>query len=344
MARIRTIKPGFFRHADLYDAEVETGLPLRIAFAGLWCCADREGRFRWNPRELKLDALPHDAVDFARVLDALTTRGFIVRYETPSGVFGAIPSWSKHQVINNREAASELPPPPSSEGEIKQNQTVANASSTRAPRVEHANAKPLCPAQGEGEQEGEGNRKGREKICAEPLTRSPPKPPPKPVSPPFIELETNENEVFHLVTEAEVEQFAALYPAVDVRQQLRAIKGWLINNRAKRKTRSGMPRFINSWLSREQDKGQNYGAATSRLIRGAPANRSFADTLASLDGEGAEELAGGVGYGDPEPHHRRNPLVDRSGAIEVRSDPDEEGLPGRAQAIRAGSAAGEHEP
>jgi hypothetical protein len=64
MARIRTIKPEFFRHADLYEAEKETGLPLRLAFAGLWTAADREGRFKWRPRELKLDCLPHDEVDF----------------------------------------------------------------------------------------------------------------------------------------------------------------------------------------------------------------------------------------------------------------------------------------
>jgi hypothetical protein len=34
MARIRTIKPEFFRHGGLFDAEIETGLPLRVAFAG----------------------------------------------------------------------------------------------------------------------------------------------------------------------------------------------------------------------------------------------------------------------------------------------------------------------
>ena len=33
MARIRTIKPDFFRHYDLYQAEKETGLPVRLAFA-----------------------------------------------------------------------------------------------------------------------------------------------------------------------------------------------------------------------------------------------------------------------------------------------------------------------
>lgn len=146
MARIRTIKPEFFRHADLYEAERETGLPLRIAFAGLWTAADRAGRFKWKPRELKLDCLPHDEVDFSRVLDALTTRGWIVRYMANGVEYGAIPTWKTHQIINNREKASEIPEP---------NETN---ELTRAPRVPDATTTPLVQDQGEGKgKEGEGN-------------------------------------------------------------------------------------------------------------------------------------------------------------------------------------------
>ena len=34
--RIRTIKPEFFTHEILYEAEIRFKLPLRVAFAGLW--------------------------------------------------------------------------------------------------------------------------------------------------------------------------------------------------------------------------------------------------------------------------------------------------------------------
>lgn len=147
MARIRTIKPAFFRHEELYDAEVETSLPLRVAFAGLWTVADREGRFEWRPRELKLDCLPYDKVDFSRVLDALTTRGFIVKYASGDREYGAIPSFKSHQIVNNRELASVLPEPPE----------VPNTSitSTREPRVVDAKATPLKQGQAEQEQEQE---------------------------------------------------------------------------------------------------------------------------------------------------------------------------------------------
>ncbi len=111
MARIRTIKPEFFRHEALFETEKEYQLPLRIAFSGLFTCCDREGRFRWRPRQLKLDILPYDEVDFSRVLDVLATRGFIVKYEVNNEIYGCIPSWNKHQQINHKEAASQLPSP-----------------------------------------------------------------------------------------------------------------------------------------------------------------------------------------------------------------------------------------
>lgn len=152
--RIRTIKPEFFLHEDLFTAEKETKMPLRLAFAGLWCAADREGRFKWEPRRLGIQILPYDEVDFSRVLDALATRGFIVSYASTTGVFGFIPSFLRHQVINNRERSSDLPDPL----ECTQNECI-DASFTRDPREEHA-----CKAEGKGK---EGNKEGKGKPLVE---------------------------------------------------------------------------------------------------------------------------------------------------------------------------------
>ncbi len=152
--RIRTIKPEFFLHDGLFDAEVETGLPLRIAFAGLWCAADREGRFRWEPRRLKMQILPYDEVDFSRVLHALTTRGFLVMYRVNDACLGWIPGFSRHQIINNRERESELPEfTPESAMEAE-----SDACPTRAPRVPHAGKAEGKGREGNKEQGKEGNR------------------------------------------------------------------------------------------------------------------------------------------------------------------------------------------
>jgi hypothetical protein len=74
-----------------------------------------------------------------------------------------------------------------------------------------------------------------------------------PETPAVISLPLNDGTEFG-VTDSMVNEFTNLYPAVDVMQELRNMRGWLINNPKNRKTFGGIRRFINSWLSREQDK------------------------------------------------------------------------------------------
>lgn len=58
----------------------------------------------------------------------------------------------------------------------------------------------------------------------------------------------------YAISAYEVENYKALYPAVDVEQQIRAMRGWLDANPKNRKTKSGIKRFINSWLTKEQNR------------------------------------------------------------------------------------------
>lgn len=148
MARIRTIKPEAFQHEDLWDLGEETGLPIFQAFVGLFCQADREGRFEWRPRRLKAAILPYWDGDFSRVLDALTTRGFLVRYASGRVEIGCIPTFTDHQVVNARERKSKLPPPPENV-QKSDTSTRADACPTRAD---------ASPKEGKGREQGrEGN-------------------------------------------------------------------------------------------------------------------------------------------------------------------------------------------
>ncbi len=65
------------------------------------------------------------------------------------------------------------------------------------------------------------------------------------------------------VTEETAAELAGLYPAVDVPQQLRNMRGWLLANPKNRKTKSGIMRFVNSWLSREQNQARPGGQKTA---------------------------------------------------------------------------------
>jgi len=123
----------------------------------LFTACDREGRFKWKPRALKLDVLPYDQIDFSRVLDALLTHGFIVKYEYEGNEFGCIPTWSQHQVINNRESTSLLPSPEES------------TTCTHKARVDDASVTPLMRTQGEGKgREGERKRNKESSLVTRP--------------------------------------------------------------------------------------------------------------------------------------------------------------------------------
>lgn len=61
-----------------------------------------------------------------------------------------------------------------------------------------------------------------------------------------------------------VAELSGLYPAVDVAQQLRNMRGWLLANPKNRKTKAGIMRFVNSWLSREQNSARPEKAANQK--------------------------------------------------------------------------------
>ena len=107
--------------------------------------------------------------------------------------------------------------------------------------------KQMSNSKSESISESESVSESNPNVCAEPRGGSTPE------APPVILLPLNDGSDFG-VTDQMLSEFSGLYPAVDVMQELRNMRGWLLNNVKNRKTRSGICRFINSWLSREQDR------------------------------------------------------------------------------------------
>lgn len=83
------------------------------------------------------------------------------------------------------------------------------------------------------------------------------------------------------ITEGMVREWGALYPAVDIMQDLRGMKGWLDANPGKRKTRRGILRFITGWLARTQDRGGNRPQDARRQGTG----NVFADLALEMEGD-----------------------------------------------------------
>ena len=55
--------------------------------------------------------------------------------------------------------------------------------------------------------------------------------------------------------DTDIIQWQKTYVLVDVFLELAKMESWLDANPAKRKTKKGIKRFVNSWLSRAQDQG-----------------------------------------------------------------------------------------
>lgn len=72
----------------------------------------------------------------------------------------------------------------------------------------------------------------------------------------------------------DIDKWSSAYPAVDVMAQLRRMDAWLASNPKRRKTKNGVKRFINRWLSDEQDKG---GVYRGNHARQSPAPQGYSN-------------------------------------------------------------------
>jgi len=84
----------------------------------------------------------------------------------------------------------------------------------------------------------------------------------------FLLFPLNKAGEFYAVKNDYIAEMSSLYPAVNVEQELRSMRAWLINNPSKRKTKSGITSFINRWLSKAQNDGQQKSPETVRSGQG----------------------------------------------------------------------------
>ncbi|MEN6423298.1 MAG: hypothetical protein ABFD76_15265 [Smithella sp.] len=114
MARIRALKPDFFKDEDLATLPFEA----RLLYQGLWCFADKSGRLEDRPKYLKAEIFPYDKIDIEKYLNMLCEpkiqdrpdKVFIRRYTINNRNYIDIPEFLKHQSPHNTEKESLLPP------------------------------------------------------------------------------------------------------------------------------------------------------------------------------------------------------------------------------------------
>ena len=214
-----------------------------VCFYRLMVTVDDNGCYYANPQILKSDLFPTKddltKAAIAEALDKLESVGLIRRYEVEGKSYLFLCTWAEHQRIRNK--TKHFPDPPETScgesrriaancGELPQNAALIQES--KNPRIQESNTDSSEPPEATHE--------------------------PEPAEPAVYQIILNDKSYFG-VTRAMIDEFQALYPAVDVEQEIRNMIGWSSSNPTKRKTLKGIRRFINNWLAREQDSGRGKG-------------------------------------------------------------------------------------
>ena len=151
MARIRYLKPDFFKDEHIKDLPYEA----RLFYQGLWVQADKEGRGEDRPVRLKTEIMPYDGINPEKLMEMLahpkkdSKRPYIVRYEVGGEKYYQILHWHKHQKPHHTERDSEIPPPPK--------EAFNRYLTVKEPLL---NSKELLQVHGDGDGDGKGNGDG----------------------------------------------------------------------------------------------------------------------------------------------------------------------------------------
>lgn len=170
---------------------------------------------------------------FYRHINALVAAGVVVKYQTngEGGKFGRTVYRLTHEVEIN-----DFP------NTVKSNYPFTQNEDTDIPITEHRETN----INNTNINNINNNKKT---ICPEP-EKLPPDP--SDILLPLVDKST------YNVPLSKIDMWVKAYPAVDIRQELSKMIAWLESNPGRKKTRRGITRFIDSWLSREQDKGGRY--------------------------------------------------------------------------------------
>ena len=173
----------------------------------------------------------------------LQNEGLVKIYRVGEEMYFCFPSWEKHQRIQAKR--SLYPEPPSSEDcDGFDNSTVTHGDQPPEVEVEEeieytSTIVDVCAELKKDKQATDENEQA------------------------IFEIPTNTGEGYPFF-QSDIDFYKSLYPSVDIAQEMRKMVGWSNANPTKRKTKGGMKRFVNAWLSREQDKYKSTTAPAAK--------------------------------------------------------------------------------
>ena len=216
-----------------------------VMFYRLIVTVDDYGIYPANPVMLSHILFPmKENVTSGMIKDALThyvELGLIDIYDVENkGIFLRLVTWGNHQRLHE----SKHKFPVMDEGEIINDEILCG------------NFPKVSASSGKVEKKSEKSRlkPSRNQVEVETNSSSCSEVSETPTEPPVISIPLNDGSEYGVTTD-EINKYSELYPAVDVMQELRSMVGWSDANPSRRKTKSGVKKFINAWLSKAQNQG-----------------------------------------------------------------------------------------
>ncbi len=249
MARIRTIKPQFFRNEQL----AECSPMARLMFIGLWTIADKEGRLEDRPKRIKAELFPFDDCDGRSLLDELSNQSLITRYEVAGNLCIQIPNFTKHQRPHPKEVASNIPPVPlnytASREKVCIDQPFPSVPSDTSFPSE------LAASAASADLPQNGKSAAATRLPATPSE--------------FVFPTTGKGALEWTLPQEKLVEYIAAYPGLDVSSELRKARQHCRDNPRKRKTGGGMLAFLTRWMNRAQNGfGDRHGKSSDRVGSG----------------------------------------------------------------------------
>lgn len=253
------IKPDLWKNERL----AELSPWHRLLFIGLWGLCDREGRLEDRPRRIQAEIFPYERdIDGDQLLHDLAASGFVTRYAVDERPYLWLPTFLKHQRPHISEPPSLIPP----------------YDGTTEKSV-------LTTEKDPSKERKEKERKGKEREGCAALTIS---------APPNTNIAAEALLVFPTVgtqgqtwplTVTQAALWAECYPNLDILAEARQALAWLHANPGRRKTVSGMPKFLVNWFNRSTNQG---GGGPRVQMAGRPSVaesnlRGLREDLAELD-------------------------------------------------------------
>ncbi len=240
MARKRMIDPNIWVSEDFG----KLSMLEKLIFIGMFSLADDYGYGKAHPAYIKSVLFPYDddkrIADIEKSLDNIAANMSVIFYTHDGKEYYSLTNWDKWQKVEKPSKFRNIP-------ELGEDSKITREAVGKY----SGNSRGVFPPNKNKNKNTNINK--NTSLCSEPYAEgesSEPQAEEKPVL--LLPLNTKEE---YPVYQADVDEWSELYPAVDVMQALRSMKGWLDANPTRRKTKSGIMRFIVGWLSREQNSG-----------------------------------------------------------------------------------------